>query len=184
MCPDRELLSAWLDGEVPSPWRESIGRHVGSCAACAAAAERARLISARLREDALGASAEEERAKARVLDRLFSSGSMPSRRQLWSKRLSLPLPIAAAALVGFVAMGFALAQSGARNSELRLAVQKAVEVPSVAANGLGMESILEYLAKQDSGVSITITLPSGAALDTPGDPFIIREADYQPGSDR
>ncbi|GAB1457727.1 hypothetical protein MASR2M48_30350 [Spirochaetota bacterium] len=31
MCPDRELLSAWVDGEIPSPWSDSIDRHVGAC---------------------------------------------------------------------------------------------------------------------------------------------------------
>ncbi|MBU1079772.1 MAG: zf-HC2 domain-containing protein, partial [Spirochaetes bacterium] len=35
MCPDRELLSAWADGEVPSPWRETIDRHVAACESCA-----------------------------------------------------------------------------------------------------------------------------------------------------
>jgi len=54
----------------------------------------------------------------------------------------------------------------------------------VSSSGIGMESILEYLAKQDAGVNITITLPQGSSAmnpsGNPGDPFIVREADFKP----
>ncbi len=180
MCPDRELLSAWVDGEVPSPWKETLERHLAACGDCSAAAARMKALSAALSSESGSLDAAAALAKARVLDRLFESRPYRAPRA-WARKFVLPVPVAAAALVGFVAMGFALAQSGARNAELRLAVQRASEAPSVAASGLGMESIIEYLAKQDAGVNITITLPTGSAMEAPGEPFMIREADFQPG---
>lgn len=35
-CPDPDLFSAYFDGEVPSPWKEKIERHLASCPSCAA----------------------------------------------------------------------------------------------------------------------------------------------------
>jgi anti-sigma factor RsiW len=50
MCPDRELLSAYFDGEVPSPWRERIARHLESCAACTRTLERYSGLAATLQD--------------------------------------------------------------------------------------------------------------------------------------
>ena len=40
MCPDRGLLSAYVDGEVPSPWKERLAAHLSECPSCAAQAAR------------------------------------------------------------------------------------------------------------------------------------------------
>ena len=34
MCPDREILSAYFDGEIGSPWERAIAEHVASCEHC------------------------------------------------------------------------------------------------------------------------------------------------------
>ncbi len=177
MCPDRELLSAWLDGEVPSPWREKIAEHIGACAECAGAVDRYRrmqsvLLAGLERDGELEGSAGE-----RVLSRLAFRRTKP--RSFWSRSLLLPLPAAAAAGVAAALLALALALSGARNAELRMAVQNSARGGVNVASG--MEGILEYLSRQDAGVNITITLPAGTAVNSSGDPFMIREADYRPG---
>lgn len=177
MCPDRELLSAWLDGEVPSPWRETIKRHLDDCVKCASVVDEYRALSATMADEGVGL---DDNARTRVLDRLYRA--MPMRRPLWGQRLSLPLPAAAAAALLLGAMALGLALSGARNAELRLAMSNAMQPGPAVATGLGMESILEYLSRQDAGVNISITLPAGSPVYSSGEPFMIREVDYRPGS--
>jgi len=123
-------------------------------------------------------------ARERVAVRLVSA--TPARsveyRPLWFRRYALPLPAIAAAAVFMAALSFALVASGIRNTELRVAVRRAVEATPVATSGLGMESLIDFIGKQNSAVNINITLPAGAFGGSPGEPLIIREADWNAGS--
>lgn len=186
MCPDRELLSAWIDGEVPSPWRESMGQHIGACAACSASVASMRRVQGMLSADSASADAAALAAKDRVTARLAAAipGRLPESRPLWSRRYALPLPAIAAAAVLLASLSFALVATSARNNELRVAVRQAVEATSVAASGLGMESLVDFIGKQNGAVNINITLPAEAFGSIPGEPVIIREADWNAGSRR
>ncbi len=186
MCPDSELLSAWIDGEVPSPWRENIDKHIGACAACSASVASMRRVQGMLSADSAVNDAAALGAKDRVAARL---SAMPwSRslevRPLWFRRYALPLPAIAAAAVVLVTLSFALVASNARNNELRLAIRRGVEATPVAASGLGMESLVDFIGKQNGAVNINITLPAEAFGGKLGEPVIIREADWNAGSRR
>jgi len=182
MCPDRELLSAWVDGEVPSPWKETVERHLAACADCSGVVAGYRSLSDSLRADA--SAAPSEPAKARVLEKLYVGMPPVPVRPLWRKRLAVPVPLAAAAALAFAVMALSLAVSGRRNGELRLAVRKAVDAVPVSAPGMGMDSFLEFLARQDAGVNITITLPSGPVVGSAGEPVIVRSPGYGTGIDK
>lgn len=39
-CPDSDLFSAYVDGEIPSPWKEKLEAHIASCQECAERTER------------------------------------------------------------------------------------------------------------------------------------------------
>ncbi len=185
MCPDRELLSAWLDGEVPSPWRETIDRHVEACASCSGAAEAMRGIQARLSDDRLSMDAVAGAAKRRVDERLgYAFARAPARLPFWARRYSVPFPVAAAAALVIAFLGLVLADSGRRNADLRMAVRRAFEATPVAASGTGIESIIDYISRQNAPVNINITLPAEAFGASSGEPFIVREADYRAGSRR
>jgi anti-sigma factor RsiW len=34
MCPDPQLLSIYMDGELPSPWKEKMEAHLAKCSVC------------------------------------------------------------------------------------------------------------------------------------------------------
>ncbi|HQO66497.1 MAG TPA: hypothetical protein PLI66_07150, partial [Spirochaetales bacterium] len=86
------------------------------------------------------------------------------------------------AALAIAAMAFALVTSGRRNAEMRMAMERAYEATPVA--GAGIESVIDYLSRQNSAVNINITLPPEAFGGSVGDPFIVREADYRGGSGR
>jgi anti-sigma factor RsiW len=180
MCPDRELLSAWVDGEVSSPWRESLERHLESCPSCTAYTMELKSLRLAYAADAESIAQVAGRIRTRVYDGVILGAS--SRTPVWTRRLSIPLPVAAAAALVFSVLAMALAMTGARNSELRMAIQSTAAPVPVASSGQAMDSIFEFLARQEGGVNITISLPSGTFAGAPGEPFIVREVDYKPGS--
>ncbi len=67
MCPDRDLVSAYVDGEVPSPWRERLEEHLAACPDCAALAASYKALGDRLRGELVG---DESAALARGRSRL------------------------------------------------------------------------------------------------------------------
>lgn len=205
MCPDRELLSAFADGEVPSPWDAKIERHAADCPRCREALDGLRRLRAAFYEGAPSGAegrveegrvaerrgaerrnfeeARLELARGRVLSRVNETLAArgPARPSLWSRRVSLPLPAAAAAALAAGLLAMAWATTGARNAELRMALNAAPQ-PAPAIASTGMESILELIARQEAGVNITISLPAGASVRPSGEPIMIREADFRPGS--
>ena len=184
MCPDRELLSAWLDGEVPSPWRETIARHIQDCQACAGAVAGMRGLSKAFAAElpTLDETARAAKQRCEALLRVEPPRAQrPARR---FRAVSIPLPLAAAAALAFAALGIALAETGRRNAELRMAVIRASEAVPLASSGLGLESVIDFVSRQSGAVNININLPAGAFGGATGDPFIVREADFKAGSRR
>lgn len=189
MCPDRELLSAWVDDEVPSPWREKLEKHVGECRACSAYASDLRAYRASVQAETSSATSAAEAAKDRVWSKLsaWAPAKIPAREPIWTRRFALPMPALAAAAAVVVALSFALASSNARNAKLLFALRGAAETQSIAVSqlatsGLGMESLIDYIGKQNAAVNIIIPLPKSAFGE--GEPVIVREADWNEGSGR
>jgi len=185
MCPDRELLSALVDGEVPSPWSEALERHIGGCDSCTREVATLRRTHNLFAADRATMDSATAHVSARVEERLRLQPPRSLHAEgLWTRRFAIPLPAAAAAAILMAVLSFALVQSGHRNADLRVAVQRAIEATPVSASGAGIESILDYLSKQNAAVNVNITLPAGTYAGSSGEPFIVREADYQPGSGR
>ena len=45
ICPDKNLYSAYVDGEVPSPWKEKLEEHLASCENCRAVVSRYKALN-------------------------------------------------------------------------------------------------------------------------------------------
>ncbi len=196
MCPDRELLSAYVDGEVPSPWRERIAEHLSSCPDCARAVEGYAELGRAMRADELPGEREAvERVRARLEADLARSGAAapvagapgPGGSPLWRRSVRLPLPLAAAAAVMVLALGGAAATIalGAPSRAPAFAVvgpsaspsPEIVSTPvisSPSAQPGSMEELLRYLDAHDAQVTITMNIPSGTLFDESGEPVIIR----------
>ncbi|EMB25925.1 anti-sigma factor family protein [Treponema denticola] len=50
-CPDKDLYSAYVDGELESPWKEKIEAHLVSCEKCRSVIDSYRKISLKLSEN-------------------------------------------------------------------------------------------------------------------------------------
>jgi hypothetical protein len=189
MCPDRQILSIYFDGELPSPWKEDMEVHLSRCPECRAKLEQYRKLSAFIAGDRRDLSVERERVwlnpgKAVSGQRFGNSGG----RRFWRQSVTVPLPAVIAAAALLVAT-FTLAVAN-------YAVKRtAPDTGTVAAAGISldvqeivpvsdMDSFLQYLGNEDSTDFMIIRLPETRSFSNPGQPTIIKAADYPgyPGS--
>ena len=202
MCPDTELLSAWSDGEVPSPWKERIASHLEGCRSCADRVAGFKRLSLRLRS---AGKFDEAALVAKVatrlgIDRLESepapdaartaavrhpaAGSSPRRHA----NLALPIPYAAVAAAALLAVGIlsgrmigipgALAR-GSAASPLAVATETSALPASLSSGNVmsgnsTMDSLVRYLETQNAPVSITIQLPPNGSFTGGGTPMIVK----------
>ncbi|MDR2376337.1 MAG: zf-HC2 domain-containing protein [Treponema sp.] len=196
MCPDRQILSLYLDGELPSPWKEKLEAHLVSCPGCRAVAGSWERISRELRvEDDPG---RKERVWERIAERVDAVKTVPpaglrnfSPPELWRRRVSLPLP--AAAVLGMAAAAFVFVL-GSRWLNPPSVQNLSSNSPfiSMESGGIDMEfkdipsvidstDLFQYLENADSTDIMTIRLPENRSFRSAGEPKLIKAADYYPG---
>jgi anti-sigma factor RsiW len=192
MHPDRQILSVYLDGELPSPWKEEMESHLERCPECRAKLKQYRTLSATLAGGRRDFSAEKERVWLKLGEAAAAarrSGNSVA-RSFWRQSVAVPLPaaIAAAALL-VAAFTLAVANYSARKAAppagtlatagISLDVQEIVPVSD-------MNSFLQYLEDEDSTDFMIIRLPETRRFSRSGQPAIIRASDIRasdyPGS--
>jgi anti-sigma factor RsiW len=209
MCPDRQILSVYLDGELPSPWKEKLETHLAACPACREKLGTYRLISRRM--EARGVAAQRElvtgeaeaalsavdqaagEARERVWLNITSSTNTGKRiipfpgagvSGIWRRKISIPFP-AAAAMAAAVAAAFVVVLASAW---LRPAAAPLPQNTAVAAGidlqGMipvsDMNGVLQYLGDTDAGDFVILRLPESRNFRSSGEPTILKAADYRP----
>jgi anti-sigma factor RsiW len=196
MCPDRDLVSAYIDGEVPSPWRERLEEHMASCPDCAASAASYSSLGDRLRIEEAGEGAALARGRARlesILVGMPETATPPRalslarkrslRRTAWRRSVSLPLPFAAAAALLVILLGGAttmLALKPAKGPSIQAVASG--ELTPLKAQPASMDELLRYLNSSDGSVTLTIKLPTGTTFDSAGKPVIMRSSQVLRGT--
>jgi len=172
-CPDRRMLSVYLDGELPSPWREKLEGHVSGCTDCAGRIETYRIASAGATADDEAVSEAGERVWRR-LDASVRQARFPRRPAIWRRSVALPLPAAAAILVFALALAWVFAGPGAQETQaINIAGEAGLEVPVQ-----GIESVAEYLIGRGGSETVILRLPDNRSFVSGGEPAMIRAADY------
>lgn len=182
MCPDTELLSAYYDHELDDLWEKRIAEHVCKCSACQSKLVRFGRLSEKLHR------IEGPELDASMLRSWAAIQEARGRRTipLWSRRVSIPIPVLAAAAAVFVAVfglgvffnlngGSAPVPTGPP-----VAVQQ-TEIAPVDFQVSNMNDLLNYLNSQDLGTSVVIQLPKGVDQLSVGKPQLIRAADFNRG---
>ncbi|MDR1178002.1 MAG: zf-HC2 domain-containing protein [Spirochaetaceae bacterium] len=194
MCPDHEVLSVYLDGELPSPWKEKMERHLSECAAC-----RARLGAYKEVSRALDSAGEDgafagrlasaqARVQARLRERFEKDTRAPEtgpasfpasegRLSVWRRSLSIPFPAAAAALLLILAAAFLASRP--LFTQPRQETIAGIESEEGIIPVSDMSRALQYLGDQDNDRDIVIIrLPESRNFTGSGEPTLIRAVDY------
>ena len=200
MCPDESLLSAYIDGEVPSPWKEKLESHVVECPKCAVRVSEFRKLDARLQQlESPDAEAELTMARARiqadlrfdiadaekskivsVLPGALATEHLDTRyerkaRRNGSRRAVLSMPVlAASVLVLIFAAGLVVGGKVLVNKK----PQSIASASGTIQVGSGsMDSINQYWSSLKSDQGVTITMPSEVSFEPIGDPVIMTYID-------
>jgi len=193
MCPDRQLLSVYLDGEMPSPWKEKMESHLAQCGGCREQLENYRRLFAQPEEALLHEKAAMEAAKDRVWQNLQSRRRVGRRSRVFAvasvlrRKVSIPLPAAAAAaviifLAAFWIRGGSTSGSATKPAELAVipnTILASEDMPNIIIPASSdMKGALQYLGGFDSGDIIILRLPESRNFLNFSEPAIINAADY------
>ena len=180
MCPDRQLLSVYIDHELPSPWREKLEAHLSKCPSCASRTAQYREYSEALRD---GPETDAEEARARVWKDLSkvltpAQATVPfARRRRNVVNLPVPAAVAAVLVVALAAAAIGGPLLASRGQEQNMA-RIGSDVPGIIPVS-DMAGILQYLDSQDASADIVIIrLPETRNFISSGEPALVRAADY------
>jgi len=196
MCPDPQLLSIYMDGELPSPWKEKLETHLAQCSGCREKYEKYLNLRKLIAADANSEFINDEQTSdssgiqvtSSVKDRVWQN--MASRRNfkphsgIWYRRLSIPLPAAAAAaiilafLAVFLFRGNQTNQLNEPSVKANIILAAEEEIPGIIP-AADMSGVLQYLGADGADILI-LRLPESRNFLRSGDPAIIRAADYSP----
>ena len=195
MCPDQQLLSVYLDGELPSPWKEKMESHLAQCPACSQRLENYKRLFAPSAENALEEKALMEAAGDRIWEkleagRLYSHSNVrPAGKPrafagagILRRRISVSMPAAAAAVVILILAAFWAGGGFVRQPNEIPAKENMLLASDEALPGIipasDMNGVLQHLGGFDSGDILILRLPESRNFFSSGDPAIIRAADY------
>jgi anti-sigma factor RsiW len=207
MCPEPQLLSIYMDGELPSPWKEKMENHLTECSICREKFENYKRVQELFkknthqvrtvveRTEAAPVLTEQElleTAKEKVWANLASKRHFRSGRAryngLWKQKLSIPLPAAAAAAIVITL----LAALWVRDSSVNGNGYAGYQLESVERAGFilaaeeempgiipaaNINDVLQYLGADRPDI-IILQLPESRNFFRAGEPAIIRAADY------
>jgi hypothetical protein len=202
MCPDPQLLSIYLDGELPSPWKEKMQSHFAQCPICYEKLENFKKLQELFKKDRSSCRTYVERAadepkifteqelskvKERVWGNIVSRRGYAPRFGLLRQRLSIPLPAAAAAAVFVLLLSAFLLQRPGRNNQpvdnsentnftIAAEMDRIDDLP-VMIPASDMSGVLQYLAPEGTNI-IIFQLPENKNFFRSGSPTMIRAADF------
>lgn len=183
MCPDRQLISLYKDGELPSPWKEKLEAHVGTCPDCANTLKAYSQVSAFLQSEYIKAEHIEaaQRTVWKNLSHTLPQVAPSGTKHQWKHPVVIPLPAAIAALVLVALMASIVTplilQQGNANTQSVAKIN--TEVPGIIPVS-DMQGLLQYLENQTASADIVIIkLPETNRFVPSGQPEIIRSVDYQ-----
>ena len=198
MCPDRQLLSVYIDGELASPWKEKMESHLAQCPQCSKLLENYRQLSP-LPQGSMKHVFETallEKSKERVwknLEEKISFGiDSPRHTRIWERRISLPLPAAAAAALAIIVFSVFWTMRPNRLGTTPNAILASEEnsiqsigadeiqgyVPQELIPATSMNEVLQYLGSREGTDILILRLPESRSFSSFGTPTVIRAADY------
>jgi anti-sigma factor RsiW len=180
MCPDRDILSAWMDGELEAPWSRAVEEHLAACAQCRerlAVLERTRALLRADPEPDLAAPM--ERVRQSVLAQGLAQPSPVAR--FWQRKVALPVPLAAAAVLLVMLLAGALVLALAQGSFGLIAISRppagGTEI-RIAAPINDLNTLLGSLNQQAAFREDVIKLPKDVVLTPIGQPRMGKEQEF------
>ncbi len=184
MCPKDEIISAYLDGEVETPWKEKLKEHFSECSKCAKRLSEIQSISYLLKQDK---EPDCQPALQRVHRRIYFHSSESTHRiggqqekdlPFWRRRVHIPMPAAVLLSVVlfilfasfFFFMGQNNTQMAHKGPELYNSQPIQVTVPIEGLEAGDLEVLLKLLNNKDFSQEVLMELPEDSQFTVFGEP--------------
>ena len=103
-CPNKDLLSAYIDGELAFPWKGMIEQHLQQCSACKKIYGQYATVRRYMQISVAGTELDTDASFAKLLAKRNAVLQNESKAKRFSSSISVPVPAAAAAVFIFVLM--------------------------------------------------------------------------------
>ncbi|MBN2440856.1 MAG: hypothetical protein JXJ04_05905 [Spirochaetales bacterium] len=184
MCPDHEILSAFFDGEVLSPWNKQLEKHISTCESCKQKIESYKKVRETLKNDP---GPDPSLPMERVWNKIsqLEIKIRPMQKPFWEKKVSLPIPLLAVAATIIICIGFISVFNVMKphTSTVNIVTHKddgsMTEVNIVAKDAEEIEALLKALENNSASNETIIRLPEGQNEFHVGEPELIRAVEFK-----
>jgi hypothetical protein len=193
MCPEPQLLSIYVDGELPSPWNEKMDAHLRDCPSCRKKFEDFKRLHELFNKDTSVKKineAEIQTSKEKIWRNIEAKRRFtPYPVGVLRRRISISIPAAAAAAIIialitiFLSGGGQILNNGFAGKKANLdekanfILASEEEIPGIIPAATDLNGVLQYLGADGSDI-IILRLPESKNFFRAGEPAIIRAADY------
>jgi len=176
MCPDNELLSAFVDGEIENPWKEKLESHLRNCAVCRERVAAFQKLSILLQEDPEPDSIPSMYRVKEKLEALPRAGRKV-KAPFWKRRILIPVPIIAiaASVLIFLSTVISVTIANIKPAGNTKGTAEVAEKPVATDDELA--TIIKLMENKDFNNEIVIQLPEGSPFTMSGEPQFIRAKD-------
>jgi len=106
ICPDKIVISEYVDGQLPSPWKEKLEQHIAECPKCKAELEKYKKLGAILKQPGIEETRDFDydlsfkKLDAKLHDvKKHGSRTEEVKTHFWHKTIRLPAPMLVAAVL-------------------------------------------------------------------------------------
>jgi hypothetical protein len=123
--------------------------------------------------------AAEERVRANLEKRMsINAGSRYRTAGIWRRYVTVPLPVAAAAVIFVVTLAVIWIRRPAIYLPEPGTVAAEIDMGGIVPVS-DMDGVLQYLSGEDTENYVILKLPESRSFTSTGEPLILKEADYQ-----
>ena len=179
MCPDKETLSAYVDGELEQEWNETLNYHLEGCSACSRNVRQLHGLTNVMHAGDTAVTDALEAARYRVWRGVRSSCEQRTYHSLPFRVVKIPVPTMALIAVLCLVMGAGtmMLWTGGYMMDRESPVAAIPDDHQFSS----AEELLEYLSRYEKSLNITIQLPEEPVFLVLGEPQLLRAADYRQG---
>jgi len=173
MCPDKETLSAFIDNELEDRFKEIIQNHVAVCKKCKLEVESLKSLH-NLLYDELSFD-QIKKAEDKVWHKITPAlKSKPEKTAIWHRRIAIPIPVMAAALLVFISAVFSLYSISFNNI-----TNNHTEPRFNFSESITFEREEDFRSFEiDQVFDLDLNLPETTVFVISGTPRLIREVDF------
>jgi len=172
MCPDKEVLSAFIDNELEDKNKEDVQNHIAACKKCALEVESFNHLHNFLYNELT--LDQIKNAEEKVWQKI-SPAIKPKLKKpdIWHRRIAIPIPVMAAAVLIFVSAVLSLYFISFNK------INNNYESKFNFSESISFEKEEDFrLFETDQVLDVDLNLPESTIFMISGTPKLIREVDY------